>query len=122
LPVSVSGLGPEHCITACHFMFALYTIVQESCGQRDTVSHDETKRVGEKLVSSALGTCVVGPRVVETASGQGLRNAKKNGLMHVGGDYLCYAPIRRPLSIAKYSPWQIEPYFLQRFCDGSPNR
>jgi hypothetical protein len=32
------------------------------------------------------------------------------------------APIRRPLSIAKYSPWQIEPYFLQRFCDGSPNR
>jgi mannonate dehydratase len=45
------------------------------------------REFGEKLVSSALGTCIVGPRAVETASGQGLRNAKKNALMHVGGDY-----------------------------------
>jgi mannonate dehydratase len=45
------------------------------------------REFGEKLVNSAIGTCMVGSWASETASGQALRIAKKNTLMHVGGDY-----------------------------------
>src|SRR5439155_23283211 len=45
------------------------------------------REFGEKLVNSAIGTCIVGSWAPETASGQALRIGKKNALMHVGGDY-----------------------------------
>jgi len=45
------------------------------------------REFGEKLVNSAIGTCIVGSWASKTASGQALRIAKKNALMHVGGDY-----------------------------------
>src|SRR5437016_8468574 len=45
------------------------------------------REFGEKLVNSAIGTCIVGSWPSKTASGQALRIAKKNALMHVGGDY-----------------------------------
>jgi mannonate dehydratase len=45
------------------------------------------REFGEKFVSSAIGTCIVGSGAVETASGQGLGIARKNTMMHVGGDY-----------------------------------
>ena len=45
------------------------------------------REFGERLVGSAIGTCLAIPGAPETASGQALPNARKNNLMHVGGDY-----------------------------------
>ncbi len=45
------------------------------------------REFGERLVGSAIGACLAIPGAPETASGQALRNARKNNLMHVGGDY-----------------------------------
>jgi mannonate dehydratase len=45
------------------------------------------REFAEKLVSSAIGACLVSSQAPEAASSQALRQAKKNSLMHVGGDY-----------------------------------
>src|SRR5262245_59585481 len=44
------------------------------------------REFGEKFVTTAIGSCLVGSRGVE-AAGQGSGGGKNNTLMHVGGDY-----------------------------------
>jgi mannonate dehydratase len=45
------------------------------------------REFGEKLVSSAIGASIAGSLASQTASGRALSDARKNNLMHVGGDY-----------------------------------